>query len=168
MSVKINVNMTQEYMFDFMLYHNYTHASGLISALVGILALGSSIQYLLAGNIQYFCIWLLCAFVLLFINPSTMKSRAKAQVENSEGFKKPLEYELVQEGIIVRQEEQEVKIAWEEITKVVSTGKSILLYMGRVRALIFPKKCMGEQYEAVLKMIYTYVSPKNVKIRRIH
>ena len=39
MSVKFNVQMTDEYMYDFMLYHNYTHASGLMTAIAGVLCL---------------------------------------------------------------------------------------------------------------------------------
>ncbi len=168
MSVKFDVKMTEEYMYDFMLYHNYTHASGLISAMVGVLALGVAIQYILAGDIQYFLVWLMCAILLLFINPYTMKTRAKSQVQNTEMFQKPLTYELTETGITVRQDEAEVTTEWAEVTKAVSTQKSVILYLGRVRALIFPKKCMGDKYEEVMKMIHTHVSPNKVKIRHIH
>lgn len=165
MSVKFQVQMIDKYMYDFMLYHNYTHASGLISALTGVFALGMGIKYISSGNMQSAMIWFLCAVVLLFINPQSMKSRAKAQVQNSEMFQKPLEYELNEEGITVRQDEAEAVTPWDEITKAVSTGKSVILYLGRVRALIFPKECMGEQYEEVLKTIHTHMPPKKVKIR---
>ena len=168
MSVKFQVQMIDKYMYDFMLYHNYTHASGLISALTGVFALGMGIKYISSGNMQSAMIWFLCAVVLLFINPHTMKTRAKAQVQNTPMFQKPLEYELTEEGITVRQDDQEVKNSWEDFTKAVSTGKSVLLYMGRIRAIILPKECMGEQYEEVLKMIHTHMPPKKVKIRHIH
>ena len=168
MSIKINVKMTEEYMYDFMLYHNYTPVSGLFSAMVGIVALWVAIQYGMSGNMQYCCIWGMCSVLMLCVNPSTIKSRAKAQVKNSEMFQKPLEYEFADEGLTVRQEDQNVFIKWDEITKAVSTRKSVLLYMGRVRALIFPKECMGEEYEEVIKMIHTHVAPAKVKIRHIH
>lgn len=168
MSVNFDVKMTEEYMYDFMLYHNYTHASGLISAMVGVLALGVAIQYILDGNMQYFCVWILCAILLLFINPYTMKTRAKSQVRNTEMFQKTLEYELTETGITVRQDEAEATTEWSEVTKAVSTQKSLILYLGRVRALIFPKKCMGDEYEEVMKMIHTHVAPNKVKIRHIH
>ena len=90
------------------------------------------------------------------------------QVKNTPMFQKPLEYELTEEGITVRQGEQELKNSWGDFTKAVSTGKSVLLYMGRVRAMILPKECMGEQYEEVLKIIHTHMPPKKVKIRHIH
>lgn len=165
MSVKFQVQITDKYMYDFMLYHNYTHASGLLSAMVGVVALGVGIKYILDSNIQYGSVWILCAIVLLFVNPYSMKSKAKMQVNNTPMFQKPLEYELHEEGVTVRQDEAEAVTSWEEITKAVSTSNCILLYLGRVRAMILPKKCIGEQYEEVLKMIHTHMPPKKVKIR---
>ena len=168
MSVKFQVQMTDKYMYDFMLYHNYTHASGLTSAIAGVLCFAVFLTKVTDGDMQSSIIWLMCSILMLIINPQNMKSRAKMQVKNTPMFQKPLEYELHDEGITVRQEEAESVITWEEVTKAVSTGKSVLLYLGRVRALIFPKECMSEQYEEVLKMIHTHVSPQKVKIRHIH
>lgn len=165
MSVKINVKMTEEYMYDFMLYHNYTHTSGLVSVAVGVVALGVAVHYVVAGDMQYFAVWLMCAILLLFVNPYTMKTRAKSQVENSEMFQKPLEYELTDTGIVVRQDEAEVTTEWTEVTKAISTRKSVILYLGRVRALILPKSCIGEQYEEVLNMLRTHMTSNKVKIR---
>ena len=168
MSVKFEVQMTDKYMYDFMLYHNYTHASGLMSAIAGVLCFAVFFTKMNNGDATSSIVWLMCAILFLIINPQNMKSRAKMQVKNTPMFQKPLEYELNDQGVIVRQEEQEVINSWEEFTKAVSTGKSIILYMGRIRALILPKKCIGEQYEEVLKMIHTHISPKKVKIRHIH
>jgi hypothetical protein len=168
MSVKFNVKMTDKYMYDFMLYHNYTHASGLMTAIAGVLCLAVFIQKLMDGEMQACAIWLMCAILFLIISPSSMKAKAKSQVNNTEMFQKPLEYEFTEEGITVRQEEAKAETKWEEVTKAVSTQKSVILYLGRVRALILPKVCMGDQYEEAVKMIHTHISPNKVKIRHIH
>ena len=168
MSVKFQVQMTDKYMYDFMLYHNYTHASGLMTAFAGVLCFAVFLTKISNGDAQTSVLWLMCAILMLVINPQSMKSRAKMQVKNTPMFQKPLEYEINDDGITVRQDDQEVTNSWEEFTKAVSTGKSILLYMGRIRAIILPKECMGEQYEEVLKMIHTHIPPKFVKIRHIH
>ena len=60
----------------------------------------------------------------------------------------------------------EVKKKQEE--ESLSFEKSVILYLGRVRALILPKVCMGDQYEEAVKMIHTHISPNKVKIRHIH
>ena len=164
MSVKFNVKMTEEYMYDFMLYHNYTHASGIVSVILGIVSLGTAISYIVASNVQYFCVWLMCAILLLIINPYTMKTRAKAQVQNTEMFQKPLEYEFTEAGITVRQDEAVATTTWDEVTKVIKTRKSVIIYLGRVRALIFPKACMGEQYEEVVNVVRTHLPLKKVKL----
>ena len=83
-------------------------------------------------------------------------------------FQKPLEYEFAEDGIIVEQDDAKLTVEWMEVEKAVSTQKSIILYLGRVRALIFPKECMGDKYEEVVKMIHTHVAAKKVKIRHIH
>lgn len=168
MSVKINVKMTEEYMYDFMLYHNYTHMSGLMTAIAGVLCLAVFIQKLMGGDIQSSAVWLMCAILFLVVSPSSMKAKAKSQVNNTEMFQKPLEYEFTEKGIIVSQDDAKATMKWEEVTKAVSTQKSVILYLGRVRAQILPKACMGDQYEEVLKMIHTHISPNKVKIRHIH
>ena len=168
MSVKFQVQMTDKYMYDFMLYHNYTHVSGLMSAIAGVLCFAVFLTKTTNGDMGAGVVWLMCAILFLVINPQNMKSRAKMQVKNTPMFQKPLEYELNDEGIVVRQDEAEAVTPWDEISKAVSTSKSVILYLGRVRALIFPKECMGGQYEEVLKMIHTHMPPRKVRIRHIH
>ena len=168
MSVKFQVQMTDKYMYDFMLYHNYTHASGLMSAIAGVLCFAVFLTKTSNGDMTSSVVWLMCAILFLIVNPQNMKSKAKMQVKNTPMFQKPLDYEIHEDGVTVRQDEQEVSNAWDDFTKAVSTSKSILLYMGRIRAIILPKECMGEQYEQVLKMIHTHMPAKKVKIRHIH
>lgn len=168
MSVKFQVQMTEKYMYDFMLYHNYTHASGLMSAMAGVLCFAVFLTKITNGDVPSSVVWLMCAIIMLIVNPQNMKAKAKMQIHNTPMFQKPLEYEIHENGITVRQDDQEVSNVWDDFTKAVSTGKSILLYMGRIRAIILPKECMGEQYEQVLKMIHTHIPANKVKIRHIH
>ena len=74
---------------------------------------------------------------------------------------------MSEEGVTVRQDDLEVTNKWEDFTKAVSTNRAIILYVTRMRALIFPKESLGDQYEAAVKMISTHMPPKNVKIRHI-
>lgn len=168
MSIKFNVKMTDKYMYDFMLYHNYSQVSGLLGAVIGVFALGIGINSVISGDMTTAALCFLVTFMFLVATPSTMKTRAKQQVKNTEMFQNPLEYELTEEGVTVRQGEAENTVAWEEFSKAVSTNNSIVLYVTRVRALIFPKECLGAQYEEVVKMIHTHMPPAKVKIRHIH
>lgn len=168
MSVKIEVKMLPKYMYDFMVYHQYSHFSGLLGIIVGVIALGLGISTISKGDAQAAMPMFLIAVLFLIITPMTTRNRARMQVEKSEMFNKPLEYEFTEEGVYVRQDDLEVLNKWEEFSNAVSTKKSVVLYITRVRAIIFPKECMGDKYEDVVKMIRTHMSPSKVKIRRIH
>ena len=165
MSVKFSVKMKTEYMYDFMLHYNYTHVSGLLGVVIGILALGYGIFGVIGGDVAGAMLWFLFAIFFLVLTPKTMKMRAKSQIEKAEMFQKPLDYELSEAGITVRQDEQQVTNPWASVSKAVSTKKSIIVYMGRVRALIFPKECLGEQYEEAVKMLRANIPAAKVKIK---
>lgn len=167
MSVKFKVKMTDKIMYDFMLYHTYTHMSGLLGAIVGVMALGMGIKFITAGDMRSAMPAFMFAILFLIVTPYSLKGRAKAQVEKAKMFQKPLEYEMTEEGITVRQDDLEATNQWDEFAKAVTTNQSVILYVTRVRALIFPKESMGEQYEAAVKMISTHMPPAKVKIRHI-
>lgn len=167
MSVKFEVKMTTKYMLDFMVYHQYTSFSGLLGAVIGVLGLAMGISTISKGDVPAAMPMFLIAALFLVATPMTMRNRAKLQVEKSEMFKNPLEYEFTEEGVYVRQGEQEVLNKWDEFSRAVSTGKSVVLYVTRMRAIIFPKECMGDKHEEVLKAIQTHMPPAKVKIKRI-
>lgn len=167
MSVKFEVKMTDKIMYDFMLYHTYTHMSGLGGAVIGALALGMGLKFIAAGDVNSAMPAFMFAILFLVVTPVSLRSRAKTQVEKTAMFRKPLQYELSEKGVTVRQDELEVTNAWEDFSKAVSTNQSVILYVTRMRALIFPRAAMGEQYEAAVKMISTHMPPSKVKIRHI-
>ena len=107
MPIKFQVKMEEKYMVDFMFRHNYAGFSGIMTVVAGVLCGMVSIQGFANGNLSSGAVWAMCAILFLVVNPNTIKSKAKAQVKNSEGFKKPFEYEFTDEGIFVRQEEAE-------------------------------------------------------------
>lgn len=167
MSVKFEVKMTDKIMYDFLLYHTYTHMSGLLGAMIGVLALGMGINYMLSGDSMAAMPAFILAALFLVVTPVSLKGKAKTQVQRTKMFQKPLEYELSEEGVTVRQGELEVTNKWEDFSKAVSMNRAVILYVTRMRALIFPRESMEEQYEAAVKMISTHMPPKNVKIRHI-
>lgn len=167
MSVKFEVKMTDKIMYDFMLYHNYSSIGGLLSAIVGCFALGFGIHDMIVGDALWAMPMFVIAAILVIMPPISMRSKAKMQVKVTPMFKKPLSYEMNEEGVLVSQEELQTLNKWEDFTKAASTNRSIILYLSRVRAIVFPKEALGEQYEEVMKMIHTHIPPKKVKIRHI-
>lgn len=167
MSIKIEVKMTDKAMYDFMLYHNYTHASGLFGAMLGVVCLGLAINNGINGQISSACILGLMAFIMICMEPINLKQTAKRQVKTTEMFQQPLHYELSDEGLKVEQNGQSETNPWENFMKAVSTNTSLILYVTRVRAIILPKESLGEDYMAVVEMISTHMPAKKVKIRHV-
>ena len=158
MEVEFDVQMTSADLYDYMLHHTYTSASGLIGSVAGALmvvagASGGGILCLIAGII-----------VLLYL-PVTLFLKSKQQFLSNPSFKKPLHFKMTEEGIEVSQEDTTQVCPWEQIYKVTSTKSSIVVYTSRVNAFLFARKDMGELTNEVIRTISTHVSPNQVKIR---
>lgn len=158
MEVEFDIKLTSADLYDYMLHHTFSGASGLIGAAAGALMIvagfaGGGVLCLIAGLI-----------VLLYL-PVTLFLKSKQQFLSNPSFKKPLHFKMTGEGLQVSQGEETQSQTWEEMHKAVSTMKSIVLYTSPVNASIFPKRELGEQAPAVIEMISTHMPAKKVKIR---
>lgn len=167
MSIKFEVKMTEKVMYDFMLYHNYTHPSGMISALVGIAMLVAAGYRAANGQTDGIMLYIGLGLIMLLMTPLSLKNVAKSQVKRTKMFQEPLQYEVSETGVTVAQNGEKATNEWNNFMKVVSTNKSLILYMTRVRAIILPKESMGNDYMAVVEMISKHVQPQKVKIRHV-
>ena len=146
MEVEFDVKITPGVLYDYMLYHTYTSASGLIGAVTGALLvvaffMGSGVLCLIAG------------IVILAYLPWTLFVKSRQQ------------YRLTEEGMEVSQKGEAQSQKWEEMHKAVSTPRSLIIYTSPVNASIFPRKDLGEKAPLVIEIISTHMSPKKVKIR---
>ena len=167
MSVKFDVKMTKEAMFDFMLYTSLTSITGILGIVAGGLLLMVGIKQLLAGEIGRAATYFMFAAIFLVINPVNMKIRAGEQVKRTPMFQKPLTYELDENGVKVTQDDQSAENSWDDFRKVISTNKSIIMFVTKKRAIIFPKESLGEQYAEVVRVISAHVPAKKVNIRHV-
>ncbi|MDE6608520.1 MAG: YcxB family protein [Lachnospiraceae bacterium] len=152
--IKINANV----LYDYMLHHTYTSASGLLGTGVGALMI-------VAFSMQHSVIFLIAGIVILAYLPWTLFIKSRQQMLANPAFKESLHYRLDEEGITVSQNETEEKQSWEQMHKAISTGRSIIVYTSRVNASIFPKKDLGENKAKVIEIISTHMPPSKVKIR---
>lgn len=158
MEVEFDVKVTPGVLYDYMLYHTYTSASGLIGAVVGALLvvaffMGNSVLCLIAG------------IIILAYLPWTLFIKSRQQYLANPAFKNPLHYRLTEEGMEVSQNGEVQSQKWTEMHKAVSTPKSLIVYTSPVNASIFPKKDLGEKALLVIEAISTHMPPKRVKIR---
>lgn len=158
MEIEFDVKITPGVLYDYMLYHTYNSASGLIGQVVGALLvvaffMGKGALFLIAG------------IVILAYLPWTLFIKSRQQYLSNPAFKSPLHYKMTEEGVEVSQKEEVQSQKWEDMHRAVSTPRSLILYTSPVNASIFPKKELGEAAPGVIQMISTHMPPKKVKIR---
>lgn len=162
--IRFDVKMSVGLMYDFLLYHTYTSVAGLISTLLGILLLGFGVNLQYQGSANPL-IYYITGGILIIYTPINLWLSAQKQVKLSPIYKEPITYILCEDGIVTAQNEEEAKADWSAVQKVVSTGRSIIVYTAKNRGVILEKKAMGNSYGDIIKMISTHVEPKKVKIK---
>lgn len=145
-------------LYDYMLRHSYNSPAGLVGSVFGAVL----ILFALAAK-QW--IFIVLGLVMLLYLPWTLFLKSRAQSLNNPAFQEPLLYILDEEGLTVSQGEARETMAWENMHKAVSTGRSIILYTSPVNATIFPRRQLGDRQAAVIEMISTHMPPRKVKIR---
>ncbi|MBQ4282557.1 MAG: YcxB family protein [Lachnospira sp.] len=153
-------------LMNFKVYHNYTSVSGIITLLVGIIMLSvcAIVSTYENANISYI---LIAGFFGLFFTvwtPVGMWLSVKKQMKKAEGFNEPIKYVVTSDKIRLSQGQVEEELMWDDIFKVKSTGKSIVLYITTVRANVIPLRDIGEEAENFIKIARKKLRPFQVKL----
>lgn len=158
MEVEFDVKITPGVLYDYMLYHTYTSASGLIGAVAGALLV---VAFFMGAG----ALCLIFGVIILAYLPWTLFIKSRQQYLANPAFKNPLHYKLTEEGLEVSQNEEIQSQKWGDMYKAVSTPRSLIVYTSPVNASIFPRKDLGEKTIGVIEIISTHMPPKKVKIR---
>lgn len=158
MELSFEVKITPQVLYDYLLYHTYTTASGLLGSVVGALLV-------VAFFMTYKALYLIFGLIILLYLPWTLFLRSRKQYLDNSAFKEPLSYVLNEEGITVAQNEEKQTVSWDALYKAVSTSKSIIVYTSPVNATIFPKNDLGDKLPLLIETISTHMPAKKVKIR---
>jgi hypothetical protein len=164
--IKLSILLKTSDMYNFLLQHTYSNFSGYFGVFI---SLGALIYLLVSfqGNDTFKnVILLLVALLFTVINPLMLLSKAKQQIMLNPMFKEPLEYMINEEVIIVKQKDQQMQIGWDEVNKVVETRKCIIIYITAVRAYIFPKSSLNEDYYRFTDIIKQVVDKSKIKLKQ--
>lgn len=156
--VKLTVKIEAGDLYDYMLRHSFNSPAGILGSTFGAVLI---VYALITGRY----VFLVLGGIMLLYLPWTLFVKSRRQMLGNPSFQEPLHYTLDDEGLTIAQGEEEAKLAWGDMHKAVSTGRSIILYTSPVNATIFPKRELGEQKAAVIEMISTHMPPAKVKIR---
>ena len=158
MEVTLKVKILAGDIYDYLLYHYYTSAAGLIGSCVGALLVVSAF---LTGTWSYLVVGLIILLYLPWV--SFLKSRTQAKTNPA--FKEEMTYLFNDEGLTVSVGEEKASCKWDEMHKAVSTGRSIILYTSPINATIIPKRFLTDQRQDLIAIISTHLPPKKVKIK---
>ncbi len=158
--VSFEVNMNSRILYDYLINHAYSGASGIIGSCFGTLGIIVFIRY---GSQAL--IYLILGILLILYLPVSLRLKASQMMNLVESFKKPLGYVLDEKGITVSQGDETQSIEWDKCTKAVSTKVSIVLYTGKNNASIFPRKQLEDKLPALISVIAENMEPSKVKIK---
>lgn len=163
--IQFSVQMTAGEVFRFMMYHLYHKFSGIFGICLSLMALIFFIISFDSLTEQSRAILILIAVWFPILSPIMLFFRAKGQVKRNKSYQKPLDYQMDQVGITVSQDDAEQTIAWENLVKVVETRSQFLVYSSSIHAFVFPKKAIGEEFDAVKEMLIHYGKGNNVLLK---
>lgn len=156
---EIDVQIKASDLFDYSLRHSYTSLGGLLSTIVGILM----IYAYFAKNASP--LYLIFGLIVVFYIPINLFLMSRQQAMQ-EAFQKPLHYAFYENGMEVSQDDIREMIGWDYIVKAVATSKSIIVYTGKNRASIFPRRDLQPDATALIRVLSTHVDPKKMKIKQ--
>lgn len=156
---EIDVQIKASDLFDYSLRHSYTSLGGLLSTIVGILM----IYAYFAKNTSP--LYLIFGIIVVFYIPINLFLMSRQQAMQ-ETFQKPLHYAFYENGMEVSQDDIKEMIGWDYIVKAVATSKSIIVYTGKNRASIFPRRDLQPDATALIRVLSTHVDPKKMKIKQ--
>jgi len=165
MKETIKVRMTEEALYDFMLYHTYSKFSGFLINILGMTVVLLGIYMWFTDQIAALQLvyYILAGIMFLIFTPVQLRMRAKKCVKRSAEYNTPKEYTFSAEGIDVVQEGEQ-RFAWEEISKVVAAPKTLGFYYGENDALIIPKSEFGNKYMAIMKIVSAHICRSRIKL----
>lgn len=152
MKAKFEIKMTNQDMYNFLMYHSYHGFTGIFSIVAGIVLLGYFFWCMGTGRDSSF-LYPLFGILFLVYQPWTLFISSAKQVTSNPVFQKPIVYEISENGITVSQDGETNEIGWDGVCRIREDKRSIFVYTGAKNACIWPKKQLGNQITEVKKIL---------------
>lgn len=163
--IKVEVKIKVSDMYNFFMYHTYSRLSGLFSIFFGVAMFGLlAYTYGDVSNGQSLLYALFAIFFLIF-NPVQFYIQAQKQVKTAPIYREPIIYIFSKEGITTKQNTESATVKWNDVQKIASSGKSIIIYLSKTRANIVPKDAIGDKYDSLIKMIQNNLESSKLKMK---
>ncbi len=167
MKVKIEVLLKTKDMFAFLMNHTYSSISGFVGIILSACAFIAFVYSVDNPNmtIEYKGVLLVTGLLFTVIQPIMLYYKAGKQLKRNEFFKKPINYSFDEKNVIISQDEDKAEYTWEDVFKITSTKKLVILYLTGSRAFVLPKEAFGEQYSTFREIVYKHSQVSRIKLR---
>lgn len=166
MQAEFDINLTQEDVYRFSMYHNYTSFQGIFSILIAIAAFAAAVITRGEVTTTYTVLYVLFGIAFLVYVPLQLKMSAKRQFRNSDQLRNTLHYQINDEGISVEQNGETALLPWKQVYKITATKQNVLIYSTRVNAFILPRVQLGGEYETLKAIAQKNLEKYRYCIRR--
>lgn len=183
--------MSSEYIYDFMLHQTYSRLSGFLVNIAGLSVIMIAGLRLRSSSLSLGKSLILAAvgLCILAYTPLFIYFRAK-KAEKESTFTRNIRYSFDENGITQEALKDSINNApekcrsdevteavegeslepfvrsWQDLSKVISTPKTISCFINDTEAYIIPKKDFGDQFLPVMRLIFENMSKDKIYIRK--
>lgn len=165
MKLEFDVNLTEDDMYRFNMYHVYSGFHGVFSIIIAVMAF--VVAAVTWGNVgvMYSILYVVFGLLLIFYMPVSLKMKSKHQLLTSEELKRTLHYSFDENGVHVSQNEDSAELPWDQVYKMVATKSNVLIYSNRMNAFVIPRSVLGGQYEKLKEFAVSHLPKYRVRMK---
>ena len=149
--IEIKTEIGVSEMFEFTINNNYKTIRGVIAVLFSLASAAGLVFYWNQFSGWQKALMLFFALMFTVIEPIEYYLRSKRQVKKN--FTVPLSYVFDENGIEIRRNDEMAHNDWQEVMKVISTKKLVIIYLSPIRAFSLPKKDIGDSYQSLKSLM---------------
>ena len=165
MKIQFNVQMTRQFMFDFLFQHTYRTLRGKLSLLAGLAMFPLCIlTWNRVGRMFSFC-YIFFGLFFLIVMPLSLWKKADKIVRSTPVYRCPFAYKVDKTGITTIQNAQTAHANWKQVEKVIESHLCLYVYISKVNAYVWPKAAIGKNYNKLQQLLRENVDYSKLKIR---
>jgi len=167
MAERINVQLSEKTLFDFLLFHTYSKLAGFLTNVLGTGVGFMGIILLITGKatVMNCLFYFIAAIAFLSFTPLQLRFRAKKAFASMPRYHNEQPYTFDERGICVGKGDGKKCYDWSQVRKVVATPKTIGYYYTDDDALIIPKEDFNDAFLAIMRLTVENVPPQNIKMK---
>ncbi len=160
--MRFEVKLTAKELWQFSMYHANAGATGLFNLIFTAAALFLLVVRWGTLTAAYRLLLFGCVLIFTVLQPLLLYGKVRRQAKTP-AMAEPMYLTFKEDGLKVEQHGQEAVFAWNQMGRMDKKPAMVVLYMDRVHAYLLPRKILGEQEEAFLEMVKTYLPKERRK-----